>query len=110
MGVILSEGRGNDNDPAAARRGETVTVVGRRPVSFPGFPPGLPPLPADAPHNLSVEQRENLAQAAVAGRSEATRAADLHEARWAVDAIDAAFARAARGRRTRHARTGKAAA
>jgi hypothetical protein len=79
-------------------------------MSFPGFPPGLPLLPADAPHILSVEQREDLAQAAVAGKSEATRAADLHEARWAVDAIDAAFARAALATRARRARNGKAAA
>ena len=79
-------------------------------MSFPGFPPGLPPLPADAPHILSVEQREDIAQAVVAGKSEATRAADLHEARWAVDAIDAAFARAALTTRARRARNGKAAA
>lgn len=79
-------------------------------MGFPGFPPGLPPLPADAPHSLSLEQREAIARAAVAGKSEATRAADLHEARWAVDAIDAAFARAARDSRARRARTGKAAA
>ena len=79
-------------------------------MSFPGFPPGLPPLPADAPHRLSAEQREEIAQAAVAGKSEATRAADLHEARWAIDAIDTAFALAAQGRRARRAKTGKAAA
>ncbi len=79
-------------------------------MSFPGFPPGLPPLPADAPHILPVEEREAIAQAAVAGKSKATRAADLHEARWAVDAIDAAFARAGRDSRARRARTGKAAA
>jgi hypothetical protein len=79
-------------------------------MSFPGFPPGLPPLPADAPHILSAERREAIAQAAVAGKSEATRAADLHEARWAIDAIDAAFALAAQGRRARSAKTGKAAA
>ena len=78
-------------------------------MSFPGFPPSLPP-PADAPHILSVEQREEIARAAVAGKSEATRAADLHEARWAVDAIDAAFARAERDNPARRARTGKAAA
>jgi hypothetical protein len=78
-------------------------------VSFPGFPPGLPPLPADAPHILSAERREAIAQAAVAGKSEATRAADLHEARWAIDAIDAAFARAERTISARRARTGKAA-
>jgi hypothetical protein len=77
---------------------------------FPGFPAGLPLPPADTPHILSVEQREDIAQAAVAGKSDATRAADLHEARWAVDAIDAAFARAARDTRARCARTGKAAA
>jgi hypothetical protein len=79
-------------------------------VSFPGFPPGLPPLPANAPQSLSLAQREAIAQAAVAGRSEATRAADLHEARWAVDAIDAAFARAARGRRARQSKPREAAA
>jgi hypothetical protein len=79
-------------------------------MSFPGFPPGLPPLPADAPHILSAEERETLAQASVAGRPGATRAADLHEARWAIDAIDAAFARAARDSRARRTRTGKAAA
>jgi hypothetical protein len=78
-------------------------------MTFPGFPPGLPPLPADAPHILPTEAREAIAQAAVAGKSETTRAADLHEARWAVDAIDAAFARAARDR-ARHIRTGKATA
>ena len=79
-------------------------------MSFPGFPPGLPPLPADTPHLLSAEQREAIAQAAVAGKSEATRAADLREARWAIDAIDTAFALAARSRRRRRAETGKAAA
>jgi hypothetical protein len=79
-------------------------------MNVPGFPPGLPPLPADTPHILSVEEREAIAQAAVAGKSDATRAADLHEARWAIDAIDAAFARAARNRQTRGSRTGKAAA
>jgi hypothetical protein len=79
-------------------------------MSVPGFPPGLPPLPADAPHILSVEQREEIAQAAVAGKSDATRAADLHEARWVIDAIDAAFARAALAAKARHTRSGKAAA
>jgi hypothetical protein len=79
-------------------------------MSFPGYPPGLPLLPADAPHILSAEVREAIARAAVAGKVEASRAADLHEARWAVDAIDAAFARAARDARARRSRTGKAAA
>ena len=79
-------------------------------MSFPGFPPGLPPIPADAPHILSVEEREAIAQAAVAGKAYTTRAADLREARWTVDAIDAAFARGARDIRARRAKAGKAAA
>jgi hypothetical protein len=79
-------------------------------MNVPGFPPGLPPLPADTPHILSPERREAIAQAAVAGKSEATRAADLHEARWAIDAIDTAFALAAQSRRARRAKTGKTAA
>lgn len=79
-------------------------------MSFAGFPPGLPPLPADAPHLLSAEAREAIAQAVAAGKPAATRAADLRDARWAVDAIDAAFARGALDTGARRARSRKTAA
>jgi hypothetical protein len=70
-------------------------------MGFPGFPPGLPLLPADAPQLLSADEREALARAAAAGRPAATRAAERREARWTVDAIDAAFARGAGARQGR---------
>ena len=90
-------------------QGDLIRTGRDRAMTFSGFPPGLPLLPADAPHLLSAEAREDIAQKAVAGRSAATHAADLREARWAVDAIDAAFARGALTIRGRHAHSRKAA-
>jgi hypothetical protein len=103
---VVSLDEVTDGRTEASIGADTPCARDRR-LSFPGFPPGLPRLPADAPHMLSVEQREAIAQAAVAGKSDATRAADLLEARWAVDAIDAAFARAARSNRARRGSSGR---
>lgn len=98
------------NDRESELHAAVIDFGSNRSMSFAGFPPGLPPMPADAPHLLSAEAREAIAQAVVAGKPAATHAADLREARWAVDAIDTAFARGALDIGARRARNRKAAA